>query len=305
MAPAAAVAEYPFRENGMYPPEPAGTAPGAAVDATRFGVRADGTDCTPGVRAALEYCRRAGVRRLTFPKGRYTFRPDFAAEQYVYMSNNDDGLRRIAFLIREVCDFEIDGQGAEFIFHGLIIPFVVERSTRVRIKNVTVDWAVPFHCEGRVIACDESGMELAIPDEFPYQVVNGRFQSLGASAEGWTLHHLLEFDPVLGETARDAADYYQVSDEFHAEETAPGHVRLRGPVVRPWPRPGNVMMLSDSRRMCPAFFVTDTESLALSDVSIFHAGAMGVIAQRSADLHLDRLRVTPRPGGNRSHLRHG
>ena len=287
------------RENGADPEGQHPLMDNATVDAVAFGVRTDGTDCTSAVRAALEHCRRTGVCRLTFPTGCYTFRPELAAEEYLFMSNNDSGLRRIAFLIRDFVDLEIDARGSEFIFHGLIVPFVVMHSARVRIKNVTVDWAVPFHCEGRVIACDETGMELAISEEFPYRVVNGRFQSLGASAKDWTMHHLLEFDPVRGETARDAEDYYQAGDKFRAEELVPGRVRLSGPVVSPWPRPGNVMLLSDTRRMCPAFFVTDTVGFALSEVSIFHAGAMGVIAQRSADLQISRLQVIPRPGGKR------
>ncbi len=287
------------RENGADPEGQHPLMDTATVDAAAFGARADGTDCTSAVRAALEHCRRTGARRLTFPTGCYAFRPELAAEEYLFMSNNDSGLRRIAFHIRDFDDLEIDAQGSEFIFRGLIVPFVVVQSARVRIKNVIVDWAVPFHCEGRVISSDETGMELAIPEEFPYRVVNGRFQSLGASAKGWTLHHLLEFDPVRGETARDAEDYYQAADKFHAEELSPGRVRLSGPVVRPWPRPGNVMLLSDSRRMCPAFFVTDTVGFALSDVSIFHAGAMGVIAQRSENLQISRLQVIPRPNGKR------
>ena len=295
----ATLVEYRSHENGRHTPEQDGAPTLITVDATAFGVCADGSDCTPGIRLALEHCRNIGAHRLTLPNGRYTFRPEFAAEAYVFMSNNDDGLRRIAFLLRDFSGLEIDGQGSDFIFHGLIIPFVVDRSAQVRIKNVNVDWAVPFHCEGQLLSCDETGLELAIPAEFPYQVVNGRFQSLGASAKGWVLHHLLEFDPILGEPARDAEDYYGAADEFRAEETGPGRVRLHGAVASPFPRPGNIIMLSDSRRLCPAFFVTDTDGFTLSDVSIFHAGAMGVIAQRSADLHLARLKVMPRPGGKR------
>lgn len=269
------------------------------VNAADFGVRTDGSDCTAAVRKALEYCSRIRAHSLTFPKGRYVFQPRLAAEQYLFISNNDKGLRRIAFYLSEFSSFEIDGQGADFVFQGLIVPFVVSRSSEITIKNLTVDWAVPFHCEGRVVSRDAESIELAISEEFPYRVVNGRFQSLGASAEGWRLRHLLEFDPLLGETACGASDYYGVEDKFSVVEIAPGRVRLNGPVAEPLPKEGNVILLSDSRRLCPAFFVTDTVGFVMSDVSIFHAGAMGVIAQRSADIQLKELRVVPPPGNKR------
>ena len=292
-------AEYRYIDNETPAPTVAAAEPETAVDVAAFGARADGTDCTPAVRAALEHCRATGAHRLVFPKGRYVFHPDYAAEQYLFMSNNDSGLRRIAFLIENFSGLEIDGQGSEFLFHGRIVPFVVEHSSRVFIRNVSVDWDVPFHCEGKIIASDEAGMELEIPEQYPYKVANGRFQSLGPSAEGWTLYHLLEFDPARQETAYGAADYFGVQDKFRVEEAGPRRIRLRGPLASPLPRPGNVMLLSDSRRMYPAFFVTDTEGFTLADTSIFHAGAMGVIAQRSADLRLSRVNVLPRPDSGR------
>ena len=299
LAAPAPSAEYRSVENTLPARAADPSAPGETVDAAAFGVQANGEDCTRAVRAALEHCRSVGAHRLVFPKGRYVFRPDFAAEEYVFMSNNDAGLRRIAFLVRDFSGLEIDGQGSEFIFHGLIIPFVVEHSSQVRIKNLTVDWDIPFHCEGKIITCDDAGMELEIPPQFPYKVVNGRFQSLGPAAAGWTLHHLLEFDPMRGETAYGASDFYGAADKFRVEEVSPGRVRFVGSFARSRPRPGNVMFICDSRRMCPAFFVTNTEGFTLSDASIFHAGAMGIIAQRSADLQLSRVNVMPRPGGGR------
>ena len=37
----------------------------------------------------------------------------------------------------------IDGSGSEFVFHGRMQPFTVERSARVTIENVTIDWDLP------------------------------------------------------------------------------------------------------------------------------------------------------------------
>jgi hypothetical protein len=291
--------EAPSIDNEPSPIEAGRQAPAATIDAAGFGIYPDGRDCTGGLRAALDHCRAVGARKLIFARGRYVFAPDKAADEYVFISNNDDGLRRIAFLLKDFANLEIDGGGSDFIFRGLIIPFLIAHSSNVLLHNLSIDWDVPFHCEGKVISCDDAGMELEIPAQFPYAVVNGRFQSLGPSLNGWNLHHLLEFDPVRRETAYGAADYFHASDRFRVEEIAPRRVRIFGQFGSPRPQCGNVMLMSDSRRMCPGVFVTDSEGIALSELFIFHAGAMGVIVQRSSNLLLTRVRVMPRPGSDR------
>ena len=150
----------------------------------------------------------------------------------------------------------IDGQGSEFVFHGLIIPFLIENSQRIILRNLTVDWAMTFHSEGIVISSDESGVELEIPEHFPYKVVNGRFHSLGAGAEGGKLRNMAEFDAVRRETAFGAGDV------VHIEEIAPRRIRFQGQFSDPQPTPGNIMVLTDCRRMCPAVLITESHPAA-------------------------------------------
>lgn len=297
-----AIVQTPPPDAASYPLAPMNDAGRRwVINMAEFGASSNaGGDTTPAICAALEACRaRGGAGTIIFPPGRYDFRSDRAPEAFLFISNNDEGLRRIAFLINDLSDVVIDGQGSEFLFHDVIIPFVIENSRRVTLKNLTVDWENTFHCEGVVISSDDSGVELEIPPSFPYQVVNGRFQCLGTSRKGWSLSNMLEFDAVRRETAYAAQDNYEAADKFVVEEIGPRRVRFTGKFSEPRPTPGNIMLLADDRRMCPAVFISDSSEIALEEVSIFHAGAMGVIAQRSADLKLTRLKVMPRPEGGR------
>src|SRR5882762_2502821 len=71
-----------------------------SISIEKFGaVKDGGQDATPAVRKALAYIRHHPARRLVFPRGRYDFYPDLASEKYIYTSNNDDGLKRIVFLL--------------------------------------------------------------------------------------------------------------------------------------------------------------------------------------------------------------
>src|SRR3569832_1020567 len=71
-----------------------GTAREAGViDMTAFGAKADGSDTTPSVRAALAEVRGGKTTKLVFPPGRYDFHPERASEEYLFVSNNDEGLK--------------------------------------------------------------------------------------------------------------------------------------------------------------------------------------------------------------------
>ena len=85
----------------------------------------EGADMTPIVRAALEGASDSDVK-VVFSKGVYSFRPDYAAEQYCYITNHGNGLKKIAFPLEGFDSIEIEGNGAEFIFHGQIAPFRFE-----------------------------------------------------------------------------------------------------------------------------------------------------------------------------------
>lgn len=78
---------------------------------------------------------------VTFEKGVYHFYPERAYEQFCYISNHNDVLSRIAFMIKDREGIAIDGNGSTFIFHGRIIPFWMENSKNISIKNLTIDFA--------------------------------------------------------------------------------------------------------------------------------------------------------------------
>ena len=268
-----------------------------------------GADATSGVRAALEHCRTKGIHRLAFAPGRYDFWPDRAQEKYLFVSNNDEGLKRIAFPLTGFDGMEIDGRGATFVFHGYIVPFLVENSRNVAIKNLSVDFARTFHSEGKVLAVTQESVDLEISEEFPYAIRQGILiftdgkspigpQTTVKSGEVlYPYGNLLAFDPVRRETAYMAKDRYAMQDGLTAREIGPRQVRLTLPKASA--EPGNILVFGAAHRDIPGIIVSDSAKTLLEDLSIYHCGGMGVIAQRSSDLDLEKVRVTPAPGGRR------
>ena len=281
-----------------------------SLDIASFGVQAgQQTDATPAVRAALEQCRKEKIPRLIFSPGRYDFWPDQAFEKYFFISNNDEGLKRIAFPLVGFDGIEVDGRGAVFVLHGFLMPFLVEHSRNVMIKNLTIDYSRTFHSEAKVLGVSKTGVDLEISDDYPFEIRNGvivftdgkKDDAPKTSVRGKEVVYpygmLLAFDPKRRETAYMAQDRFGLETGVAAQSIGPRKVHLSIGEVSA--TVDDVLVFGPSHRDIPGFAISESEKVTLSSVTLHHAGGMGVIAQRSRDIDLENVRVTPQPGGRR------
>jgi len=266
-----------------------------------FACAEDGKDFSPAARRALRSLRGVnGAKRLLLSKGLFEFWPEKAEEAFLFPSNNDEGLKRIAFRLDGVSDLEIDGQGAELLFHGEIIPFSVSRSHRISIKGLSIDYKRAFHNEALVVASADGHVDLRIDkDEFPYEASDGKLLFKSETGELSEGGNLLEFDTAKRETAFMAHDQWKRNLLSRSEELPDGTVRLHVKLSGPSPKPGNTLVFGCGHRRVPAIFCESSSSISISDASIRHSGGMGVIAQRCDGMRLTRLSVTPPPSGKR------
>ena len=144
-----------------------------------------------------------------------------------------------------------------------------------------------------------NGVDLLIDDAFPYRLDYGRLVFAGEGSDVHGIGNILEWDPRRRETAPQVHDNYGIGRRYVAEAIGPQRVRLTAAFSRPRPSLGNKLVLVDEGRHCPAITITGSREITLTDITIHHAGAMGVIAQRSDTIRLDRVRVTPPPDGTR------
>lgn len=267
------------------------------ISIEKFGAAGnDGQDATTAVRKALAYIKHHPVSRLIFPKGRYDFYPGLASEKYVYTTNNDDGLKRIVFLLEGVAGLEIDGKGSDFFFHGFICPFVIDGSKNISLRNFSVDWERTFHSEGKILSVDKEGMDLQFSEQYPYKIDNGMLIFVDKKGVEYPYGNLLEFDPAKQETAFMARDQY-FGRNLPAREIAPGHIRLLVPKLEGII--GNIIVFNALHRPCSAIAVSDSRGLRFDSLNIYHCGGMGIVAQRSRDIDIDHLTITARPGSGR------
>jgi len=290
-----------------------------AVNAADYGLR-EGEDGARAIAAALEACKRTGARRLILPRGNYFISRDEAAEKYLWITNNDMGLKRIAFHLDGFDRLTIDGQGSLLTFSGMIIPFVIERSADITLCNLRIDWDRPFFFQGEVTASDpeRNTFDLKVHEECVYQLRRDEVIFRGkpiADPELWkmwplpvtplltweqNIHWNMWFDsktkrPVVGEAQ------YKLEPQPKAEEPAPGLIRFHHAAER-LPEPGMTLVIKGKKepnRASPAIVLDRSRNILLEDVTIHHAGAIGVIGQRTENVTMRRLRVCLPPGSSR------
>ena len=165
-------------------------------------------DHTLAFRNALEYCKEVKASKLVVPAGDYSLYPDYAFEKYQYVSNNTAALKRILLDVSKMENFEIDGTGANLLFHGYMVPFNVDSCKNVKITGFSVDYARAFHSEGIIKKAGEGWADLSFPKEYIYKIINGDLHFFDERGEVYPVSHLLEWNSERLEPELQTAKHF-------------------------------------------------------------------------------------------------
>ena len=254
-------------------------------------------DAMPAVRLALEKCVETKASKLVLPGGVLRLRPEEAFEKYQFISNNTEGLKRIAFDLDGMNDFTVDGNGTELLFTGFVSPFSIEDCRNVTIENLSIDYTRTFHSEGIIKDKGEGWLEISFPDDYVYHIINGCLRFSDQEGIVYPFSNLLEFDYEKREPALLASDFWLSNQTVPAVMTDNGNIRImRNDLVG---TVGNIMVFGAARRENPGFLVSDSEDVTIRNVNLYHCGGMGVIALRSRDIEINKLIIVPSPGTDR------
>lgn len=287
-------------------------------------------DATLAVLTMLQDASEYKDSKVIIEEGVYHFYPEKAYEQYSFVSNHDNTMRRIAFPIKGFDGLTLQASGAKFIFHGLMMPFLIEDSKNIDISGFSIDWHIPLHSEALVVANDQENgsVDLKIAESFPYTIRN---EKLIFIKEGYEhdLGNAILYDPLRKAVAYNTNDYtplrmnknieirnmhsfdfqnyvdlrspeyvYQNQENIlKAEELAHGFVRISGLSKSP-PPIGMVLVAkgqNGDNRTANAIHINKSQDIKIHDVTIHHAGGMGVIGERSINITLDNMKIYPNP----------
>ena len=83
-----------------------------------------------------------------------------------------------------------------------------------------------------------------------------------------------------------------MKSDWRVEKVSGGVIRIHEAFPRP-PKVGNIVLLRHYRRCCPGIHLKTSKDTTLENVTLHHAGGMGVIAQFCENVTLQNCRVTP------------
>lgn len=240
---------------------------------------------------------------LSLDPGEYHFYPQYGSAADLCISNHHKcDKRKVAFRLEHLEDFEINGAGSRFIFHTDILPFYINKSKNITLKNFTVDYAVPAYSEGTIVSINPQKMVMEIDSEkYKWQVKDNILYFFGENF-CHPLHLCMEMDCVSGGPAYGTDDLYLCTPKQKAglhpkiEKIDFDKVcfTLKGEEhFFPGSRAGNKLVLRHHPRSSPVFYASDSNDLSLEKITIHHAEGMGILAERCSDISLFKFNVIP------------
>ncbi len=235
---------------------------------------------------------------ITLEKASYDLRTTYAMERFCYISNNDSGLKSLAFFLENKKNIVIDGQGSHLNCIGRILPFYLLNCKNITIKNFTQDYARPFMSQGEVLATTENSADIFIDSkEFPYEIKQNTLKFVGEDYENSYVQGMLEFYKESKRPVADALDNGLRGSLFVK--------KLENDVLRifyDWnkkPEVGNILAIKHEERFVPAITVDCCKNVTLEHIWIKQAGTMGVVAQLTENIHLNHVDVYVDPSSKR------
>ena len=262
----------------------------------------DGGDATLAVREALEQVEARDVT-LVFEPGRYVFGRAYARDQYLAITNHDNGLKRIIFPMDRFDSVKIEGNGAEFIFKGQVLPFLFKGCRKVEMSRLTIDWDIPFYFQATVNQVnEEEGWIDLVPfvHGFSWSVQDERL--FFPEVDGFSYGHIgetLSFDPEHRRVAHGAWDMHLGAERV---ERRPGGLLRLHAKPRHFPDEGTVIVAKGKmgeNRYAPAIYGLQSSNLDIEEVTIHHALGMGFLFERCDTITLSECGAYVRPGSQR------
>lgn len=260
-----------------------------------FGLKPNSNkNASPYVQKALKKikkeCANGEAAVLKFKPGKYQFHEDGSAVREYYISNHDqDNPKKVGIAIEEMKNLTLDGQGADLIFHGRMLPISMLRSENCAIQNLHVDFANPHIAQVKVVEnSPEHGITFEPAPWVKYRITNDSiFEAYG---DGWTLRH--SWGIAFEEKTKRVV--YNTSD---IGTPTKGAVKVGDNLIHApnWKDsrlvPGTAIAMRGWGRPTPGIFLSHNKDTRLENVQIHYAEGMGLLAQLCENITLEKFCV--------------
>lgn len=251
-------------------------------------------NASPVLQKALQKikaeCKEGDSIVIRFAEGHYNFYEKGAAIREYYISNHDqDNPKKVGIALEDMRNLTLDGNGAQFIFHGRMLPVSLLRSTNCSLKNFSIDFATPHIAQIKIVdSSPETGITFEPASWVNYRITKDSvFETYG---EGWTVRPSwgVVFD---GETRHLVYNTGDLGCKTKgATEVSPRRIN-----VPAWKekrlKPGMFFIMRGWGRPTPGIFLSHDLNTIIDNVKVHYAEGMGLLAQFSENITLEKFGV--------------
>ena len=243
---------------------------------------------------------------LIFENAEYHFFSAGVHRGYFAPTNNDSGEKSVVFPLLGKKNITLTGNGARFVFHSRLFPFIISGCENIAVNDISVDFSFPRYAVGKTAGCDKDGFSLKVDAEkYPFSVADGnlifaageevrttalkKFFLSGMPGEAGLAVYLVAGDTV--DPLKNLPAPVLMTD---AEEISEGLIRFtyRPDSARIDLEPGRRLLIShDENRENDVFFIENSAGVILRNIDIYRGAGMGVIGQTSRDITIENMKV--------------
>lgn len=264
-------------------------------DVADYGLKADSKKNVSAAMVKLvdrikRECQDGDSIVIRFHEGVYNFHEKGAATRVYYISNHDqDNPKKVGLPLEGLKHFTLEGNGAQLVFHGRMLPVSLLRSENCTLQDFSIDFATPHITQVKIVACDpEKGI---IFEPAPW--VNCRITRdsvFEAYGEGWALTPQwgVAFEPDTKRLIYNAGDMEcPVKGAYMVGEN-----KVQAPAWKDKRLvPGTVFAMRGWGRPTPGVFLSHNVNTVLQRIKVHYAEGMGLLAQMCENITLDGFSV--------------
>lgn len=229
-------------------------------------------------------------QEIILPKGVYHFYPDGSFQKELYISNHDqDNPKQVAFYLENLKNLSIDGNGSEFIFHGTMIPFVMKNCQNVTLKNFSIDFELPHLRQLTVLSVDKENdiSTVRIHPQGNYEIKDDKlYVTVG------DYRYVPQWVMAFDENKR--LSYQRADVDFRTRkvsEIRPDEFQIQGWSQNKLTSVGERFVLRNYHRPTPGIVIDYCKNTVVENVKVHYAYGMGLLAQMSENITLNRFAV--------------
>lgn len=238
---------------------------------------------------------------LEFAPGTYHFYPSKKIQREYYISNHDqDNPKFVGVPLENLKNITIEGNGAQLVFHGVMLPLSVFNSQNCTVKNLSIDFENPHIFQVEVLENNgEDGLAFRPAEWVKYRITKDSiFEAYG---DGWTARPSsgIAFEKDTRHIVYNTSDLFYSTKGIYKVKDYKDKYGDNGEVLYApnWNDskkslvPGTIVAMRTWDRPTPGVFVSNSKNITFKNVKVHYARGMGLLAQVTENITLDGFSV--------------